>query len=261
MNNFKLILKYLKYRITAQTKHDIHSPFVFQLLTTVINDKNTSSDYKEIEDLRFGLLKNKAKIQIEDFGAGSLKSNTKTRLISEITRNAAKPPKYAQLLYRLVKHFQPANLLELGTSLGVSTAYMAKASPNTKITTIEGSESIAKLAADNFKALNISNIQVITGNFDIQLPLLLQKIKSFDFIFFDGNHRKQPTLSYFETCLKHNHNDSVFVFDDIHWSVEMEEAWEVIRQSPEVSVTIDLFFIGLVFFRKESSKEHFVIRF
>jgi len=261
MNNLKIIIKYLKYRIAANTKHDIHSPFVFQLLTTVINDKSVFPTYKEIEGLRLILLKNKTEIQIEDFGAGSLKSKTKIRTVAEITRNAAKPSKYAQLLYRLIKHFQPQNILELGTSLGISTAYMAKAAPNSNITTIEGSESIAKIAIDNFNALNISNIQVITGNFDIQLPLLLQNSQKLDFVFFDGNHRKQPTLSYFETCLKHKHNGSVFIFDDIHWSVEMEEAWEIIKQSPEVTVTIDLFFIGLVFFRKESSKEDFIIRF
>ncbi|MFZ4739822.1 MAG: O-methyltransferase [Bacteroidales bacterium] len=261
MNNLKLIIKYLKYRITANNKHDIHSPFVFQLLTKVINNKSVLPVYKEIENLRSLLLKNKTKIQIEDFGAGSLKNKTKTRAIAEIARNAAKPPKYAQLLYRLVKHFQPVNLLELGTSLGISTAYMGKASSTTKIITIEGSENIAKISIDNFNTLNISNIQVITGNFDVQLPKLLQNTTTFDFVFFDGNHRKQPTLSYFELCLQHKHNDSVFVFDDIHWSDEMEEAWESIKQSPEVTVTIDLFFIGLVFFRKESTKEHFIIRF
>ena len=261
MNKFQLILKYIKYRFTALTKHDIHSPFVYQLLTTVITDKKLSSDYQEIEALRSLLLKNIAEVQIEDLGAGSLKTGTKKRCVAEIARNAAKPAKYAQLLYRLVKHFQPVNLLELGTSLGISTAYMAKANPGTKLITIEGSEAIAKLAVANFNELHLPNIEVITGNFDVQLPLLLQHTPVLDFVFFDGNHRKLPTLSYFENCLQHKHNDSVFVFDDIHWSAEMEEAWEVIKQSPEVTVTIDLFFIGLVFFRKESTKEHFVIRF
>jgi predicted O-methyltransferase YrrM len=261
MNKFQLIINYLNYRFTAQTKYDVHSPFVFQLLTNVINDKTVLPAYKEIENLRSSLLKNKTEILIEDFGAGSLKGNTKTKTLAEIARNAAKPPKYAQLLYRLVKHFQPDSLLELGTSMGISTAYMAKASPATKITTIEGSEAIAKLATENFSLLNLSNIKVITGNFDVQLPLLLENRHEFDFVFFDGNHRKIPTLSYFESCLKHKHNDSVFVFDDIHWSAEMEEAWEIIKQSPEVTVSIDLFFIGLVFFRKASTKENFIIRF
>ncbi|MFZ4414877.1 MAG: O-methyltransferase [Bacteroidales bacterium] len=261
MNNFKLILKYIKYRFSAQTKYDIHSPFVYQLLTAVINDKKSLPEFREIENLRSLLLKNKSEINVEDFGAGSLKSKTKIRTIAEITRNAAKPAKYAQLLYRLVKYFHPQNLLELGTSLGISTAYMAKASPDTKVYTIEGSEAIAKLAIDNFETLKLPNVEVITGNFDEQLPLLLDKTPTFDFVFFDGNHRKIPTLSYFESCLKHKHNDSVFVFDDIHWSTEMEETWEMIKLSPEVTVSIDLFFIGLVFFRKASTKENFVIRF
>ncbi|MEI6694785.1 MAG: class I SAM-dependent methyltransferase [Bacteroidota bacterium] len=261
MNNFKLILKYIKYRFSAQTKYDIHSPFVYQLLTNVISDKKPLPEFREIEDLRSLLLKNKSEINVEDFGAGSLKNKTKIRTIAEITRNAAKPPKYAQLLYRLVKHFQPENLVELGTSLGISTAYMAQACPETKIFTLEGSETIAKQANKNFQVLKLPNVEVITGNFDVQLPLLLAYTKAFDFVFFDGNHRKIPTLSYFESCLKHKHNDSVFVFDDIHWSAEMEEAWEIIKQSPEVTVSIDLFFIGMVFFRKASTKENFRILF
>ncbi|MFZ4399115.1 MAG: O-methyltransferase [Bacteroidales bacterium] len=261
MNLLQTIINYLNYRFTAQTKYDIHSPFVFELLTNVIQDKKTSADYREIENLRTDLLKNNTVISIEDFGAGSLKGNTKIKTLAEIARNAAKPPKYAQLLYRLVKHFQPANLLELGTSLGISTAYMAKASPATKIITIEGSETIANHAFDNFNTLNLSNVEVITGNFDVQLPLLLENSPDLDFVFFDGNHRKQPTLSYFEICLQHKHNDTVFIFDDIHWSAEMEEAWEIIKKSSEVTLSIDLFFIGLVFFRKESTKENFIIRF
>ena len=150
MNKFQLIFKYVNYRFTAQTKYDIHSPFVYQLLTTVINDKKPLPEFWEIEDFRSLLLKNKNVINVEDFGAGSIKSKTKIRTIAEITRNAAKPAKYAQLLYRLVKYLHPQNLLELGTSLGISTAYMAKASPDTKVYTIEGSEAIAKLAIDNF---------------------------------------------------------------------------------------------------------------
>jgi predicted O-methyltransferase YrrM len=261
MKQLRLLIKYLNYYFTAATKHDIHSPFVFQLLTQAIRKKSSSVDLKEIEKLRSGLLKDKRFISIEDFGAGSSKYNGNMRQIAEIARNQAKSQKYAQLLYRLVNYFQPENILELGTSLGVSTTYMAKAAPKAKITTIEGSGNTAALAAENFKSLKTENIKIIQGNFDVQLPLLLEKTNSLDFVFFDGNHRKLPTLSYFESCLQYKNNNSVFVFDDIHWSAEMEEAWEIIKQSPEVSVTVDLFFIGLVFFRKESSKEHFVIRF
>ncbi|MCX6230580.1 MAG: class I SAM-dependent methyltransferase [Bacteroidetes bacterium] len=261
MSQLSILFKYFNYFVSAKTKHDIHSPFVFQLLTKAIKQKTSATAFTEIEALRNSLLKNKSMITIEDFGAGSRTNNGNSRQICEIAKNQAKSPKYAQLLYRLVEYFQPENVLELGTSLGISTAYMAKAAPNAKITTIEGSESIASMAVENFKSLNIQNISIIKGNFDVQLPLMLENSDPLDFVFFDGNHRKTPTLSYFKSCLKHKNNNSVFVFDDIHWSAEMEEAWEIIKQSPEVSVSVDLFFIGLVFFRKESTKEHFIIRF
>lgn len=261
MNKFIFLLKYIRYRFSAQTKHDIHSPFVFELLTKAINNKTTLTDYNSIEDLRKKLLNDKTLISIEDMGAGSLHSVSKTRSIADITYNSAKPKKYASLLYRLVQYLKPDNILELGTSLGISSAYMAKANPDALVITIEGSENIAHIAANNFRLLNIKNIRQITGNFDTRLAVLLQENKIYDFVFFDGNHRKQPTLNYFQQCLRHKNSQSIFIFDDIHWSSEMEEAWDEIKQSPEVTVSIDLFFIGLVFFRKESTKEHFVIRF
>ncbi len=261
MKQLIFIIKYLKYRINAKTKYDIHSPFVFELITKVFNNKKSDNEVRSIETIRKKLLKNKAIITYEDMGAGSLFSTSKTKNVSDITLNSAKHKKYAQLLYRIVKHFQSANILELGTSVGISSAYMAKANPKATITTIEGSEKIAILAKDNFKQLNINNITQIVGNFDIKLPELLKEKCIYDFVFFDGNHRKTPTLNYFNQCLKNKNENSIFVFDDIHWSQEMEEAWREIQQSTEVSVTIDLFFLGLVFFRKESTKENFTVNF
>lgn len=207
------------------------------------------------------LLGNKRTIEVKDFGAGSSVLKTNTRKVKDIVRHSAKPAKYAQLLFRLVNYFQPKTILELGTSLGISTLYLAMANSKTKVISIEGSETIATLARENFKLLNVENIELIIGNFDKVLPAQLQKINCADFVFFDGNHRKTPTLSYYEQCLHYAHNNSVFVFDDIHWSQEMEEAWQTIKQHPRVTITIDLFFMGLVFFKTEQAKEHFVLRF
>ncbi len=261
MNKIKIIFKFLKYRFKSQTKFDIHSPFVYELLIKCINDKKKYLDYIVIENLRKDLLKNKKTIEIQDFGAGSLISSSKTRTISEITLNSAKQKKYAQLLFRLIKYFQPQNILELGTSMGISSAYMAKAAPNAQLITIEGSNNISEIAIENFRELNIENIIVKTGNFDNILKDVLKENRNFDFIFFDGNHRKEPTLKYFQQCLSYKKPDTVFIFDDIHWSEEMEEAWAEIKNSEQVSMSIDLFFIGLIFFRKEFTKQHFIIRF
>ncbi|MBY0477630.1 MAG: class I SAM-dependent methyltransferase [Chitinophagaceae bacterium] len=262
---FQLGLKYLNYYFTAANGkgHGIHSPFVFDLVVKVLNDETNYAAYKEIEQQRRRLLKNETIITVEDFGAGSVKGLTKQRVVQQIAATSLKPKKYAQLLYRLVQYVQPTQILELGTSLGITTAYLAKAKPDAAVITMEGSPAIAEIAQQQFADLQLKNVKVVTGNFDETLVSTLAASSTpFDFIFIDGNHRKDPTLCYFEQLLVKTTADTVFVFDDIHWSKEMEDAWELIKQHPSVTLTVDLFFIGLVFLRKEQKeKEHFVIRF
>src|SRR5262249_27487483 len=106
------------------------------------------------------------------------------------------------------------------------------------------------------------NIQVITGNFDDTLTGMLQQLPMVDLAFLDGNHRLEPTLRYFEQVVSKVHEASVIILDDIHWSEEMEQAWKKIQQHPAVTCTIDLFFIGLVFFKEDiKTTQHFTIRF
>lgn len=240
----------------------MHSPFVFDFITRVLNDRTEYPAYAQVEQLRKQLRKSKEVIRVEDFGAGSVYQAEHQRSIGSIARHAAKPAKYGQLLHRMVRHYQPANILELGTSLGITTAYLASANPTARLTTLEGATEIAKKAMANLVSLGQNNVQLIEGNFDDTLPGFLQSTGEIDFAFIDGNHRKVPTLLYFDWLLKHVGNDSIFIFDDIHWSHEMEAAWELIRQHPAVRCSIDLFFIGIVVFRKEfREKQHFSIRF
>lgn len=262
---FQLGKKYLRYYFTAANGkgHGVHSPFVFSLITKVLNDRTNYPAYEAIETQRNLLLGNETILTVEDFGAGSTKGLTKQRVVQQIAATSLKPKKYAQLLYRLVNYFQPKQILELGTSLGITTTYLAKANPSATVTTMEGSAAIAAIAQQQFDALQLKNITVVTGNFDETLQPLIDKAgQAFDFVFIDGNHRKEPTLRYFEQLLAKANNDTVFVFDDIHWSAEMEEAWEQLKQHPQVTLTVDLFFIGLVFLRKEQKeREHFIIRY
>jgi predicted O-methyltransferase YrrM len=239
----------------------VHSPFVFELTTTVIYNKVKFYNFQKIEELRGKLLQSSREINLIDLGAGSAKSLKNKRKVSEIALHSAKSPKHAQLLFRLANYFQPKSILELGTSLGISTAYLASVNSESKVYTIEGSPEIAKIAKTNFQELELNNIESITGNFDTQLPELLKRLDHLDFVFFDGNHRKEPTLRYFNECLKKAGEMSVFIFDDIYWSKEMTEAWEEIKKNEKVTVSIDLFFIGIIFFRKEQAKQHFVIKF
>lgn len=260
----QLALKYVNYYFTASNGrgHGIHSPFVFQLVRKVFIDKHEYEDYKTIELLRNELLQNNTFLQVEDFGAGSRAGLTKQRSIEQIAKSSLKKPKYAQLLYRLVKYLQPEQILELGTSLGITTCYLASAKKDAAVLTMEGSPEIALIAEKNFQQLQLKNISLVKGNFDETLKPTIDQLSTINFAFIDGNHRKAPTLDYFHQLLSKTNDQSLIIFDDIHWSKEMEEAWEEIKQHPTVTLTIDLFFIGLVFFRKEQlEKEHFVIRF
>jgi predicted O-methyltransferase YrrM len=263
-NLFTLSAKYIHYLITASNGkgHGIHSPFVFDLVTNVLNDRKEPSVFQKIEGLRSVLLRKSEKLIVDDFGAGSALGSSRERSIRDIARHAAKPAKYGKLLYRLIEHFQCREILELGTSLGLSTAYMASAPVARHVVTLEGAASIAEQASNNFRELFLKNIDIIMGDFDHTLGPVLRNYPGPDFIFFDGNHRKAPTLQYFRECLATADEKSIFVFDDIHWSAEMEEAWSEICLSESVTCSIDLFFVGIVFFRKDfREKQAFTIRY
>ena len=260
----QLAVKYLKHWITASNGkgHGVHSPFVFEFITKVLNDKIVYPGYEKVEALRNQLLKENTVLEVEDFGAGSVIDKKNKRKISSLAKNAAKPKKFGQLLFRMVKYYQPATVLELGTSLGITTSYLSLARPGARLITMEGSKEIAEIAKNNFKALEIENAELIGGNFDDSLSPVIYQLSSVDFVFIDGNHRKEPTLRYFQQLIAKTNNNSILVFDDIHWSGEMEAAWETIKSHSSVTCSIDLFFIGIVFFRKEfKEKQDFAIRF
>ena len=260
----QLALKYLQYYFTASNGkgHGVHSPFVFEFITKVMNDKRHFYAYDKIEDLRTDLLLDRRMLTIQDFGAGSNVSKSNERKVKDIARSALKPRKFGQLMFRMVDLYHLNTILELGTSLGITTSYLASGNALGKVYTFEGAHQIANIAKENFRELELGNIELIEGNFDETLPNQLERIKTIDLAFVDGNHRKQPTINYFEQLLKKVDKNSILIFDDIHWSEEMEEAWKYIQQHSSVTLTIDLFFIGIVFFRKEHKvQQHFSIRF
>lgn len=258
-----MITAYFKYLLSSGNEHSIHSPFLFELYTQVIKDKSEKHpDYPGLKSLREELLASNEQIEILDLGAGSRINRSNLRKIKTIAKNAEKPEKFGKLFHRLIRHFQPESILELGTSLGLTTLFMAKAKPESEIVSFEGCPETAKIAERNFKISGAKNIKVVLGNIDKTLPETLKNFENgLDFAYFDANHRFEPTVRYFENCLPYAKNDSVFIFDDIYWSKEMTQAWEHIKAHPQVTLTVDLFWIGLVFFRKEQVKEHFVLRF
>ena len=263
-SSFRLAIKYLNYLFTASNGkgHGIHSPFVFDFITKILNDKKTYPAYERVEHLRSQLLMDYRTLSVEDLGAGSSVPRSDQRTVSSIVKNAAKSKKHAQLLYRIVQYYKPATIIELGTSLGITTSYLSLANPAAKVITMEGASVVADIAQKNFGALELRNIQLIKGNFDDTLSSVIYHLSSLDLAFIDGNHRKEPTLNYFKLLLSKSTPSTTLIFDDIHWSGEMEQAWEEIKAHSSVTCTIDFFFIGLVFFRKEfKEKQHFKIGF
>lgn len=260
----RLAGKYLHYYLTASNGrgHGMHSPYVFNFIIRVLNDNRRYPEYSRIEDLRKNLRKDDSLLEIEDLGAGSVYTGaTKTRSIASIVRHAAKPSKLGQLLFRIARYYSPATIIELGTSLGLSTAYLAAGAPGARLWTIEGAPALAAQARANLASVGL-HVEPVTGHFDTVLPGLLENVPPIELAFIDGNHRCEPTLRYFDAIFRHSAAASALIFDDIHWSAEMESAWNTIKNDPRVYLTIDLFFIGFVFLREEFKvKQDFIIRF
>jgi len=200
-------------------------------------------------------------LRVEDFGAGSSYSGGNNREVSSILRQSVKPQKYAELIFRIVQNRKPRTMLELGTSLGLTSIYMAKAYKEGELISVEGSSEIAEVAKKGFEKFACKNITQIVGNFDEVLPRILKEKSLIDFAFVDGNHREAATLNYFNQLVHHVKPDSILIFDDIHWSKGMERAWEQIKDHTSVTLSIDLFEMGLVFFMNRNQKEHHLIRF
>jgi predicted O-methyltransferase YrrM len=264
VKKLRIIFKYIAYRLKAKTKFGIHSPFVFDFITSVLEDKRHYVSYGKVEELHKCLLKNRNLIEVEDFGAGSGTGHYKTRLerVQSIAARTSITQKEGRLLHRITKYFKPDIMIELGTSLGVSSMYQSTGSPDGFFIGIEGSATIAAIAEQNlYRVAEDSNYSMVIGHFDKMLPHVLQKLEIVDYVFLDGNHAYKPTISYFKQLLPYFHEKSVMIIHDIHWSDDMERAWEEIRQNEKVTITLDLFTMGIIFFRNGIPKQDFIIRF
>lgn len=257
----QIIKSYLKFLYNSKNEHGVHSPFVFDLVTKCFYDKTKYPEYLILKNYRKSLLENKNFIEVTDFGAGSRVFKSNKRQISKIAKTAGISPKRAELLFRITKYFQPETILEIGTSLGLATSALSLGNTNAKITTLEGCPNTLAVAKNLFQVsgFKLKNIEFINTEFSSYLKTATENC-DWKLIYFDGNHSKQATLGYFELLLPTITNETVWIFDDIHWSKDMEEAWETIKNHPKVTVTIDTFQWGIVFFRTEQEKEHFIIR-
>ena len=252
------LIAYIKFILSATNQHGVHSPFIYNFVTKCLYDKTKYSDYGLINNYRHKLKSSDKILQVIDHGEGSKSLNSTQRLVNRMVNVSSSSKKEAQLLYRLSQYFNLMTILELGTSLGVGTFALALSNKLTKVTSIEGCKNTSEFAQSNLNKLEVENVNFQIGEFSQVIPNLSQS--SFDCIYFDGHHNKNATIAYFEMLLPKADNNSVFIFDDIYWSKGMTEAWQYIKNHESVSVTVDCFHLGFVFFRKEQAKEHFKIR-
>lgn len=247
---------YFKFWLKSQNQHGIHSPFVFKFVSECIYDTSKYEEYTELNSFIKKLINSDTEINVDDYGAGSHKLKQNKRKVSDMAKIAGSNFDESKLFFRISKYFKPQNILELGTSLGIATKSFATGYKS-NIVSIEGSKEIYEYNKLNFKK---SDIEFKNCLFDDYLQNL-KKDKTFDLIFIDGNHTYDATIKYFNILKKHIHNDSVIIFDDIYWSEEMNKAWKEIMLDTDVTLSIDGFSLGFVFFRKEQQhKEHFNVR-
>jgi len=261
MDKFDFISSYIKHLLTKKGKHNIHSPFVYDFVTKVIEDHRQYPDYKRLAKSRHNLLRDNNVIETVDFGSGAKNKAFITfhDSVKHLTKLRSQSVRETQLLFRIVKYFKPKTILEFGTAAGIGSMALALGNPSANVISMEGCASLASVAESQFRQNGIENIEQIIGNFDNVLHEVFEKVTTLDLVFFDGNHRKIPTLDYFTHCLVKANEKSIFIFDDIHWSVEMEEAWQEIQKNTSVTLSLDLFYLGIVFFQPGIEKQHFVL--
>ncbi len=263
MKKLIFIIRYIKYLITSKSRYRIHSDFVYGFINDVLRDKTYFDDYSKLWDYRNKFASSNDQIETVDFGfaAGNKAYRTNILTLKSLVRSRTHSKSRLELLYRLSKYSKSKNILEFGTAVGISSSYIKMGSPSSKMISMEGCANLASKADEMHSALKLDNIEITTGNFDTNLQNVLKKFETLDFVFFDGNHREEPTLRYYQVCSKYITENSIFVFDDIHWSSGMENAWDQIKKDNRVSITIDLFWFGIVFFRKGIEKQDFIIRY
>jgi predicted O-methyltransferase YrrM len=248
---------FIRFFFKSKGLHRVHSPFVFRMYEDLIRSNDRFYAFEELEKIRTQLLSDQRIIERVGIGA---QLKPKPLSLGEIARRTLATDHWCQIYFKLIAHYKPETILEIGTGVGLCTLYLAEAHPSARVITLEGDPAIAAIAREQFEKRQHLNIELVEGLFDETLPSVLKKYPKPQFILVDGNHTYAATMRYFEWLLPHVNDDTFLIFDDIHWSAEMERAWKEIKQHPEVQQTIDFFRVGMVFFRKGQVKQHFILR-
>jgi predicted O-methyltransferase YrrM len=251
------IKSYFNHWLHVVDEHSIHSPFFFDFYEKVILNKNHLAGFDDIEAVRKKLLQSTQEIEVKDLGAQSKHFANERRPLSKVAKTSISPKPLCELLSRLIHYMGATSVVELGTSAGITTLYLAK-QPNTKVVTFEGNLELIKIALTHFDYFETPNIKLIEGNLDSTLADYLQNPAKIDFALMDANHRYEPTLRYFNLLAKRMAEKGIIVLDDIYHSPEMANAWKELSRHDLVYGSADLFRCGILFFDPALNRQHYV---
>ncbi len=263
MGKIKLLIKYFVYRIRRRGAkgHGIHSPFVFQFSREVLNSRVKYPEYRDIDLYRRSLYGKNQFIRVSGHGAGSNVFKSANRRVRDIARRSSTGPAACRLLFRLARYFRAPVIVELGTSLGMAAFCLSRGGQEGKVYSVEACPEQLEVAGNELARFDVDNVDLILGEFGKKLPGLMKKLERVDLVYLDGDHREESVLWQFNQCAGKAGHRSIFIIGDIHWSPGMERAWGRICRDPRISCTIDLFFVGLVFFREGMAKQHYVLKY
>jgi predicted O-methyltransferase YrrM len=254
------IKSYLKFLWYSTNEHAVHSPFVFNLVTKCFYDTKYKPNYATLHDYRSYLLRTTREMEIINSRTHSKIFNPDRSTIKKTVKSVGINPKHAKLLLRITDYFQPNMVLEIGTSPGIATSALALGNKTATITTLHNHPDSTNIVQSQLENFGIGNVTVVGTAFEKYFSTVELHNVTFDFIYFGYNNSKNATLDYFEVLLATINNETVWIFENIHESKEIEKAWLFICRHPKVTVSIDTFRWGLVFFRTEQNKQHFIIR-
>ena len=262
MSIFLQIYRYFVFLVQSKTLGQIKDPFVSDFYENALTDKEHSLFYSRIEALRSDLKKDQSAIDLRDFGSGSKVFSNEKKTIASLAKKSLSLPYQCRVMSRICEHYKPANILELGTSLGISSSYLAVGNETAKIWSLDGDPNCIRVANQVFKKLGLQNIHTVLGPFYETLEPTLKSISKVDLVFMDGHHDKDATLSYYAQIRPYCHDKTIMIIDDIYWSKGMQDAWRELITANDVIVSLDLFFCGVLFFRTDVDlgKRHYKLR-
>jgi len=260
--NFFLLQHYISHLFTSGYKngHGIHSPFAYAFFRNVLFNKTKTDNILVIKKVRKELLKSKVVLETSTAGEPSKVFKSKYRSVSGLVKHTATKERIGLILNNLVSFYNLKQAVELGTSVGLGAIYLASGNAGVKVQTIEYCRNTADFAGSVFKANNITNIQLFNNVFEAVFPEIMRLNNSVDMVYIDGNHNFNSTMYYFNLCKNFGKDHLIVVFDDIYWSSEMLNAWKTIIKDLRVTLSIDLFYCGIVFFNPELTKKHYKVK-